>query len=177
MYLIDIVLFQGQIVGIPKKIGRLVAQYLVWVIQGERPIIDPEDELELQNPVHIYAPDGTQLPGAHDAEARPDNGPWMEKRTYRDSAYAIMASMYTQLRPEAYHQLKTNQVQQGMRPFTDLEVAFDHRSGRHGAFKGMEKMVADGLVRKEKGGGKCCSLSIFLVCLFGCILDVESIYS
>lgn len=84
---------------------------------------------------------------------RPDNGPWMAKRTYRDSAYAIMASMYVQLQPNAFQQLKTNQVEHGMRNFTDLEVAYDHRSGKFGAFKGMEKLVNDQLVRKEKGRG------------------------
>lgn len=51
-------------VGIPKKIGPAINQYLQQVVRGEKPIIDPEDEDELQNPVHVLGVDGAQLPGA-----------------------------------------------------------------------------------------------------------------
>eukprot|EP01032_Pedospumella_encystans_P008289 gene8289-9858_t len=147
--------YKGQVVGIPKKIGPNIYQYLCDVVKEARPVIHPEDAAQPLADFNVLNPDGTVRPQVDQNEPTPqiENIPWVIDRKYRDSAYSVLASMYTQLRPERHLQLKTSQVTSGMRGFTDLEIEYDYRTRKNGAFKSMDQLVDKGLVHKTKNGG------------------------
>ena len=143
--------------GIPEKIGRNVARYLEEVVKGEKPIVEPQDDL-LPMPDHNIL-DANGVPIPQPAPANAANGEMFiedtrmyHNRKYRDSMYAVLASMYTQLRPDMHHQLSTWQVEKGMQPFTDLQVGFDHRDRSQGAFKAHEGLVKYLLLNKNRVG-------------------------
>ena len=157
-------------VGIPKKIGPNIYQYLCDVVKEARPVINPEDEAQPLADFNVLNPDGTVRPQVDQNEPTPqiESIPWVIDRKYRDSAYSVLASMYTQLRPERHLQLKTSQVTSGMRGFTDLEIEFDYRTRKNGAFKSMDQLVDKGLVHKTKNGGMCeCLIFVFSRFYFG----------
>lgn len=157
-YLLFAISLQDSIVGIPKQIGPAISQYLMMVVRGEKPIIDHEDEAFMNSAVNVVDRHGNQLnaagPNNAGYEVGFEHGPWMDRRNYRDSAYAVMAAMYSLLRPETHHSVKTAQVENEMRHFTDHDVRFDYRVRKQGAFKAMDQLVEVGLVVKQRGMGK-----------------------
>ncbi len=151
--------------GLPKQIGPAISQYLHMVVRGEKPIIDPEDEAFMNHGVDAVGRFGNQVnaDAANNAgnEVGFERGPWMQRRNYRDSAYAVMAAMYSLLRPDMHHQVKTAQVEGEMRHFTDHDVRFDYRVRRQGAFKAMDQLVELSLVVKKRGVGELlCSVFV-----------------
>lgn len=107
----------------------------------------------MNNIVYVVDQNGQQTSLAP-VEADFERGPWMERRRYRDSAYAVMAAMYSLLRPDVHHQVKTSQVEAEMRHFTDHDIRFDYRNRKHGAFKAMAQLVNIHVVYKQPGRGK-----------------------
>jgi ERCC4-type nuclease len=107
----------------------------------------------MNNIVQVVDRHGQQLnvnqPGQNDVGF--EHGPWMQRRNYRDSAYAVMAAMYSLLHPDVHHQVKTAQVESEMRHFTDHDVRYDYRVRRQGAFKAMDQLVETNLVYKQRG--------------------------
>lgn len=127
------------------------------VVRGDKPVIAPEDEAYMNNVVHVVDRHGQQLNVGEPAgrgEVGFERGPWMERRNYRDSAYAVMAAMYHLLRPDVHHQVKTSEVEAAMRGFTDHDVRFDYRNRKVGAFKAMDQLVELNLVYKTRGVGE-----------------------
>ncbi len=120
-------------------------------------VIDPGDAVRDLPNVNVLDANGDPIPRPAAQNNNPmeiENTPWMNKRIYRDSAYACFASMYSQLQPDMHHQLKTSQVEAGMRKYTDHDIRYDYRAGKQGAFKAMEKLVSDGYVFKIKSRGE-----------------------
>lgn len=140
------------------------------MVKEARPIIHPEDEAQPLADFNVLNPDGTVRPQVEQNEAAPqiESIPWVVDRKYRDSAYSILASMYHQLRPERHLQLKTSQVTSGMSAFTDLEIEYDWRTRKNGAFKAMDQLVDKGLVHKTKNGGSF---------VFNCLYYVHYIFN
>lgn len=169
---------QGQVVGIPKKIGPNIYQYLCDVVKEIRPVIHPEDEAQPLADFNVLDQSGAVRP-----QAEPNNPttqiegiPWVVDRKYRDSAYSVLASMYSQLRPDRHLQLKTSEVTAGMRNFTDLDIEYDHRSRKNGAFKSMDQLVDKRLVNKNKSGGEW-RVEYILSISCPCTLHTEHILS
>lgn len=110
----------------------------------------------MNNIVQVVGQNGQQLnagcPGAADLGF--ERGPWVENRRYRDSAYAVLAAMYSLLRPDVHHLVKTAQIEAEMRHFTDHDIRFDYRNRKQGAFKAMDQLVKWNLVYKQRGIGK-----------------------
>ena len=139
-------------IGIPKSIGPNVSQYLQMVVRGEKPIIDPVDEEYLNNLVQVTGANGEVLEGADQTAF--ERGPWLRRRNYRDSTYAVLAAMYTLLVPDIHHMVKTAQIERAMSVYHDGQIAFDWRQRQHGAFKAMDQLVKDKMVVKRKENGR-----------------------
>ena len=104
---------QGQVFGIPEAISDTVRQWLVRLVRGEDiPGYDGQQAVE--------------LPLADQRICR--------ERTYRDSCYGFLASMYVQLKLTGDRKLSTTQVADQMKNYTKDQVLFLHTSRETGVF-------------------------------------------
>ena len=101
-----------------------------------------------------------------------EDTPWMRGRKYRDSAYAVLASMYVQLRPDPHLRLKTSQVETHMAPYSDNPVGYDYRRRQHGAFKAMDGLVDRMLICKHSVLGESRVLCSYYIPKFLSVTDI-----
>mmetsp|Transcript_1638 Transcript_1638/g.2780 ORF Transcript_1638/g.2780 Transcript_1638/m.2780 type:complete len:412 (+) Transcript_1638:182-1417(+) len=129
---------KGFVIGIPKKekeISADVRRRLEMVVKGEIDVVGEGDEHYQHASV-----------GVEDTQ-------WMDNRTNRDSAYAILAAMYVNLAYPFPLSMSTREIQANMRQFTDDQIEFDHRTRTQGAWKMMDTIKSKGLVTVDKMNG------------------------
>ena len=124
---------KGCVVGIPVKIADTILQVLVRVAKGELPITEAHHEPALQ-------------------EEDGGDTAFVRNRRYRDSAYAMMAALYSQLSPDPAKRVFRSQLIRAAQEFTDHPIEFNYRTRTEGALKAMPSLERDGLVDAGKEG-------------------------
>jgi len=105
---------KGLVLGFPKGMNPAVVQVLTRIVNHEEDVLLPEHE-------------GLRSISVTDEHV-------VRGRNYRDSAYAILASLYLEYQGPGVNPQPTIVAQRRAARFTDAVMEYDFRTGTHGAW-------------------------------------------
>ena len=135
----------------PGKINYMVAQILEKVVRGEVPVVegDPVQPSPMRSSRAVVSP---ELSTPHDFNVPVEMTRFYRNRKYGDCYTALLAGMYSSLRPQPGWTMTQDHIQNSASRFTEARMTFNRHTGEYGAWKGMEKLVEENLVNRNKKG-------------------------
>lgn len=130
----------GNVVGIPAGINPTIVQTLTKIALGEEEVLLPQHE-------------GRVAHNVTDESV-------IRKRSYRDSAYAILAALWLEYQGPGQNPQPTAAVQHRAQRFTDHEMTYDYRTRKQGAWKAKDDLKRKNLINEENNGMKYYSLTL-----------------
>ena len=117
----------------------------------DQPILPPAPSRQGQAPKSTLRSD-TVVPIGEEFNVTVEMTRFYQNRKYGDSCTALLAGMYASLRPDPDWVMSKDHIIRSGSRFTDLRMAGNWRAGEHGAWKGIQDLERENLVKRRKTG-------------------------